>query len=374
MSKSSKGSPPRDGAAAGSQVRSTAEGTHRFSERHLAAFASDFFRRTALGFTVSSIGIGTYLGDSTDADDAAYESAIRAAVQGGINVIDSAINYRSQRSERAVGTAIRAIAANGIAARDELVVCTKAGYIPFDQNPPATREEYQSYVQRTFVEPRIVHPSEIVAGGHSIAPRFLRYCLAKSRQNLGLRTVDLFYLHNPEQQLSDISHAELRQRLALSFEFFEESVARDEIGAYGIATWDGLRVGSDHAGHLELESVVEVARDVGGEDHHFRAVQVPMNLAMPEAFSGSTQTSGGQATSVVQAAADMGISVFASASLLQGRLARGLPAQIVEHFPALTTDAQRSLAFVRGIQGVSSALVGMRSADHVAQNLAAGRR
>jgi len=373
MSQSSKRPTPRNGATAATPDRGSAEGTRRFAERHAPAFAPDFYRPTTLGLTVSSIGIGTYLGDSTEADDAAYETAIGAAVEAGINVIDSAINYRSQRSELAVGAAIRAAVGDGLATRDELVVCTKAGYIPFDRTAPATRDEYQSYVQRTFVEPQIVHPSEIVAGGHSIAPRFLRYCLAKSRQNLGLRAIDLFYLHNPEQQLNDISASELRQRVVLAFEFLEEAATRGEIGAYGIATWDGLRVSPDQRNHLDLASVVGIAREVGGGGHHFRAIQLPMNLAMPEGFSGATQMLGGQAASVVQVAEDLGVSVFGSASLLQGRLTRGLPAQIVDHFPTLATDAQRSIAFVRGIAGVATALVGMRSGEHISENLEAGR-
>lgn len=59
--------------------------------------------------------------------NAIYESAI----SGGVNVIDKAINYRYQKSERVVGAALRFLMENEIQ-RDELFICSKGGYIPED--------------------------------------------------------------------------------------------------------------------------------------------------------------------------------------------------------------------------------------------------
>src|SRR4029078_7099913 len=108
-----------------------------------------------------------------------------------------------------VCVSLQRVLATGTAARDELVVCSKGGYIPLAGTPPTTREEYQQYVRRAFIEARILHPDEISSGGHSFAPRFLRYCLAKSRQNLGLRTIDTYFLHNPEQHARALARATL---------------------------------------------------------------------------------------------------------------------------------------------------------------------
>src|SRR6185503_15817387 len=160
-------SPPNLDRAA---LRATPAGTERYRKRFEAGFVDDFFRTTTAGITVSSIGIGTYLGDSNDSDDAAYQSAIRQAIGDGVNLVDTAINYRSQRSERTVGAAIQQAIAAGEVSRDELVVCSKGGYIPLDGAPPATREAYQAYVRREFIDREILRPSEIFAGGHSLAP------------------------------------------------------------------------------------------------------------------------------------------------------------------------------------------------------------
>jgi aldo/keto reductase family protein len=89
--------------------RATELGTKRFAQRFGGAFVPNFFRADSLGITTSSIGLGTYLGDSTAADDASYQEAARHAIRGGMNVIDTAINYRGQRSERAIGAALKAV-------------------------------------------------------------------------------------------------------------------------------------------------------------------------------------------------------------------------------------------------------------------------
>jgi aryl-alcohol dehydrogenase-like predicted oxidoreductase len=320
---------------------------------------------------VSSIGLGTYLGESTDEDDAAYEAAVRLGLSAGINLIDTAINYRCQRSERAIGAAIQQVLASGTARRQELVVCSKGGYLPLDRVPPATREEYQAYVKREFIDQEILRPEEIVGGGHSLAPRFIRWCLAKSRQNLGLRTIDIYYLHNPAQQAGIVAPEDLRGRLQAAFAVLEEAATRGEIGVYGCATWGALRQPPSAKDHLSLEQLVESARAVAGDSHHFRVVQLPINLAMPEAVRKPTQPLRGKLVPVVEAAEELGLTVVASASLMQGRLTVGLPDTLRGHFPRCWTDAQRAIAFVRGVSSVTSALVGMKRSEHVTENIAA---
>jgi aryl-alcohol dehydrogenase-like predicted oxidoreductase len=366
--------PPSPAAIDTTALRAGTNATAKFAERFRDRFADDFFRLTETGLSVSSIGIGTYLGDSTDEDDALYESAIVRAIRSGVNLIDTAINYRSQRSERAIGAAIQQVLAAGDVARDELVVCSKGGYIPLDRTPPATREEYQQYVRREFIDQQIVHPDEIVGGGHSIAPRFLRYCLAKSRQNLGLRTIDIYYVHNPGQLLSSISRADLLTRMRAVFAMLEDAAARNEIGVYGCATWDELSSAPESDQHLSLEELVAIAREVAGDSHRFRAVQTPVSLAMLDAVRTPSQSVGGRATTTVQAAAELGLTVVGSATLMQSRLTAGLPPTLRDLFPAARTDAQRAIEFARTLPGVTASLVGMKTVTHVDENLESAKR
>src|SRR3982751_2131411 len=116
------------GAHSRDAIRATAAGTRRFAQRGDAA-RTDFHNILPRRLTVSALGLGTYLGDCTDEEDRAYTQTVHAAVRSGINVIDTASNYRCQRSERAVGRALEEVVASGEARRDEIVVCTKGGYV-----------------------------------------------------------------------------------------------------------------------------------------------------------------------------------------------------------------------------------------------------
>ena len=355
------------------QGHATARGTARFRSRHVD-LAADHFRELPGGVIGSSIGIGTYLGECDAVDDARYTASVTRAVGLGINLIDTAINYRCQRSERAVGQSIRQLIDHG-GSRDELIVCTKGGYIPLDGTPPESREEYQSYLRRTFFDENIMTPGDVVAGGHCLAPRYLLHQIAASRANLGVQTIDLYYLHNPEQQLAAIGWDELRHRLLAAFRTLEGCVSTGEIREYGCATWNGFRVPESDRGHLPLAQILDVAREAGGRSHHFTAVQLPVNLAMPEAVRVPTQRlPDGRTVTVLEAAHDLGLRVVASGSLLQGRLTAGLPEPLRASFPELTTDAQRALAFVRALPGVTTALVGMKRLEHVDENVAVVRR
>jgi aryl-alcohol dehydrogenase-like predicted oxidoreductase len=104
-------------------------------------------------------------------------------------------------------------------------------------------------------------------------------------------------------------------------------------------------------------------------------IQLPYNLAMPEAFTAKNQRRpDGTSASTLAVAEANGIAVCASASLLQGRLTRALPPVLAEAFTGLDSDAQRALQFVRSTPGVNVALAGMSSAVHVTHNLATARR
>jgi aryl-alcohol dehydrogenase-like predicted oxidoreductase len=348
----------------------TAEGTRQFAARHRSAYAADFYRESRTALSTSSIAFGTYLGDCDDTTDARYAEALEAALTRGVNVIDSAINYRCQRSERVVGRVTRKLMLAGVIARDQIVLCTKAGYVPLDGTPPANRDEYQAYLRRVYFDSGIVTEKDLVGGAHSMAPSFLVDQLRRSRENLGVDCVDYFYLHNPEQQLSSVDRDEFKRRLIAAFETLEGFVAAGAIASYGCATWNGLRLPAGSQGHLSMYELAAIAKDVAGDRHHFRILQLPINLTMSEALRVSTQRDArGRLVNVTAAAAELEIDLVASAPLLQGQLTANWPPQLKELFPG-DTDAQRALAFARTIPGVLAAAVGMRSVEHVLENLA----
>ena len=345
--------------------QATGEGTRRFSHRHEIRLPGHF--RESQGLWLSSIGIGTYLGEPTPSQDALYCAALSAAFEGGINVVDTAVNYRHQRSERIVGEALSAAIAGGTVQRDEVIVATKGGFLTFDGSEP---EDPSEYFQRTLVDPGWLRPEEVVAGCHAISPKYLECQIEVSRRNLGLATLDVYYLHNPETQAAHISRLEFERRMRAAFTALEMAAGERKIAIYGTATWNGYRVGLDSQECLSLPDLLRLAQEVGGTNHRFRAIQLPYNLAMREALSARTQRVQGKAVPILQVARDNGMLVFASAPLLQAQLTRGLPEEARAWLPGLQTDAQRAIQFVRSTPGVACALVGMSRAEHVQENLA----
>jgi aryl-alcohol dehydrogenase-like predicted oxidoreductase len=342
----------------------TAEGTAGYRKR-LGARAGKGHFKTWQGLLLSSVGIGTYLGAADEETDRAYEAAVRRALELGVNVVDSAVNYRHQRSERSIGAALRGLVSEGALAREEVLLATKGGFIPFDGAVPANPN---AYFTETYLRTGVLTSADVVGGNHCMTPRYLADQLDKSRANLGVETIDVYYVHNPETQLGVVDRPAFMTRMRAAFEFLEGAVGDGKIRWYGTATWEGLRRPATARDYLSLPDLVGLAREVAGERHHFGVIQLPYSLAMTEALTLTNQQVGKASLSVLQAAERLGVYVMTSASILQGKLALNLPTALSQVLEGLSTDAQRALQFVRSTPGVGTALCGMRRVAHVEEN------
>jgi aryl-alcohol dehydrogenase-like predicted oxidoreductase len=351
----------------------TAQGTSEYRERFSQLRDAGHFRRPeqAQGpaeLWMSSIGLGTYLGEPDDATDREYTAAIAAALRSGINVLDTAINYRHQRSERNVGAALRQVIDSGEVKRQQVVVCTKAGYLSFDGDLPA---DPRGYFLREYVESGVIDPAQLSGGMHCMTPAYLENQIERSRRNLDLETIDVFYVHNPESQLAEVSREVFHERLRDAFAVLEKLVKAGSIRYYGMATWSAFRLAEGTRDYVSLAEVEALAREAGGDGHHFRFVQLPFSLAMPEAFGLANQRVEKQKMSLLGAAAKLGIAVVGSATLYQGHLTHGVP-EPVRRILGLRSDAENAIQFSRSAPGLITALVGMSQREHVAGNVKVG--
>jgi aryl-alcohol dehydrogenase-like predicted oxidoreductase len=345
----------------------TREATWAYRDEH-DDFARTFFRRFGDG-VVSSVGVGTYLGDPTDERDEAYHDAIVTALESGVNVVDTAINYRHQRSERVVGRALEAADID----REAAVVATKGGFVPFDGDRP---DDPGAFVKREYVDSGLVDREDLVRGQHCIAPAFLDDQLDRSLSNLGVDTIDCYYVHNPETQLAEHDREEVYDRLQAAFEQLERRAAAGDIAHYGVATWDAFRVQADHDSYLSLPEVVERARTaakaVDNTATHLRAVQLPFNVFMADAFTVRSHEGADGPQSALWFAHEAGLDVFTSASIMQGDLAAEMPESVEAKLEG-SSRAQRAINFARSAPGVTCSLVGTGSVAHAEENVAAGR-
>src|SRR5262249_19432094 len=219
-----------------------------------------------------------------------------------------------------------------------------------------------------FVNKGIIHPGDIAGGMHCMAPRYLQDQIERSRKNLQLETIDVFYVHNPESQLGEVDRDTFHQRVNDAFRMLEQARSENKIRFYGCATWNGFRVPAQSREALNLAELAELARSAGGENHGFRFVQLPFNLAMPEAFALKNQQNG----SLFETAERLGIAVIGSATLYQGQLTRDLP-EFVRKTLGAESDAHAAIQFSRSAPGLASALIGMGQRQHVEANVSVAR-
>ena len=312
---------------------------------------------------LSNVGMGTYLGDADDSTDDLVKNAVKQSILCGINVIDTAINYRSQKAERSVGRAIEELIQDGKISRDQIFVSSKNGYVTNDAD---VKQDFWEYVKNEYASKGIVKEGDITSGYHCMTVTYLSDQLERSLKNLNLECIDLMYLHNAvEGQIKDIPKEKFLENLESVFKLYEQKRSEGKIKYYGMATWECFRVASDNPQYLSLQDTVNMAKKIGGNNHGFRFIQLPYNMYYDQALLAKNQIFDGNKVSILECAIRMGIGVFTSVPLMQGRL---LQPGVMPEFNELK-PVHRALQFIRSSPGVLAPLIGQKSLQHVSENL-----
>jgi len=315
------------------------------------------------GLALSNVGVGTYLGNPDMPTDLMVTKAVTTSVKAGINVIDTAINYRGQKAERNIASAISELVSGGMP-RESLFVCTKNGYVTNDAD---IGEDFWTYIQRNFVASGIIKSGDISSQYHCMTVPYLEDQLNRSLANLNLECIDLLYLHNAaEGQLVDMPKEAFLGMLRDAFELYERKRSEGAIRYYGLATWECFRTTPDNTLHLSLEDIVSMARKVGGANHGFRFVQAPYNMYLDQILMQKNQRCNNKNVSFLDAALECNIGVFSSVPFMQGRL---LAQNTMPEFGNLPPP-MRALQFIRSTPGILAPLVGHKTESHVLENLA----
>jgi aryl-alcohol dehydrogenase-like predicted oxidoreductase len=344
----------------------TSEGTKKFRDSAVKKGKSYLHFKEFDDLILSSIGMGTYLGDLSKEDDNNIEIALYESVKSGaINVIDSAINYRAMKSEKSIGRSITKLVNDGIISRDAIFVSTKNGYITNDGDYPML--DVLEYIQRMYIDTGIIKAEDISSGYNVLNPVYIEKCIERSRFNFKLDTLDLVYIHNAfESWNQDVSKNKFFDMLSKVFEIYEKFRSKNKIRYYGMATWTCFRVDEENKEYLSLEEVYNIAKNIGGADHGFRFIQLPYNLAYSEAlFLKNQNVEIEKNLTILEAAKRLKIGVFSSVPLLQGKL---IQTKIPDYSEGLTDPVMKLLQIIRSSPSIIAPLIGQKKMDHVKKN------
>jgi uncharacterized protein YyaL (SSP411 family)/aryl-alcohol dehydrogenase-like predicted oxidoreductase len=263
------------------------EGTARYVTRIVSQSSHDshmergYGRFGNRGLTTSRLGFGTYRVDTREPE---HRDALKKALREGVNLIDTSTNYMDGDSERLVGSVLRELIKGGELAREEVIVVSKIGYV---QGQNLKQAEVREQAGRPY--PDMVKYGEGI--WHCMHPEYLVDQLTLSLDRLGLATLDVCLLHNPEYFLSEAAHHNggdlevvrdiFYRRIEQAFTFFESQVTAGRIRYYGVSSNTVTAAASD-AEATSLSRMYDAARiaaaSQGIEQHHFAALQCPMNL------------------------------------------------------------------------------------------------
>jgi len=344
----------------------TAEGTRKFMENAFKNGMANSHFRSFNNLNFSSLGIGTYLGQLTAEDDIDLENAIYHSLKSGaVNVIDTAINYRSMKSEKNIGHAIKRLIEDKIISRDQVFISTKNGYITNDGDYPTI--DVLEYMHKMYISQGIIDSKDISSGYNVLNPNYIRKCLDKSLTNMQLDTIDLVYIHNAyESWFQDISTSEFNEKIRRVFQVYEEYRSQNKIRYYGMATWTCFRLPRNEEGYLSLEDMVRIAEDVAGKDHGFRFIQLPYNLAYREAYSLRNQTvNSDNDLTILEACNKLNIGVFTSVPLLQAKL---FDVKIPDYL-GIDNQLLKIVQITRSTPNVIAPLLGQKKLNHVKENI-----
>lgn len=321
------------------------------------------------GLVFSKLGLGTFNAEPYKEENYVfhYIEAVKEAIKSGINLIDSASNYRYGQSEKEIGEALDELFSEGVCKREELIICSKGGFIqldyPFPKNP-------YIWIEENVIEKNLATKEDIELDQHCMTADFLEYSCRRSLKNIGIDELDIYYIHNPEMQLIRLGEEEFYKVIEKVFERFEKLADEGLFKSYGVCVWNAFT--SDGVEKISLEKLLSIAIKVGGKNNRFNYIQLPFNMGKTTAYTADTQKVDGKNCTIIQAAHKLNIGVISSSSLLQMNLFKksfsSESGVILDSSMTLSSDIQLALQFVRSTSGIISSLFGSKVPIHVRQN------
>ncbi|WBW96908.1 aldo/keto reductase [Oceanirhabdus sp. W0125-5] len=309
-------------------------------------------------FYTLPVAVGTHLGDFSEEHSILYQDCIEHAFRDKVNFVDTCVNYRGMKSERDIGSVLdKLINEEKVLKREEVVISTKAGMIPGDVAIPLKPLDYLDAI---LIKNGLLKKEDVnIIDGYrcTLNPKLYDYCIEQSKKNMRLETIDILYVHQPGISREALGEEKFYEGIKEVFTELEKQVNKGNIRNYGMATWWCFREDIEGIRYISLNKMYEIAKEVGGENHHFRFIQLPYNKIMKEAATLRNQEFQGQKITILELAQKLGVNVTISAPLNQFDFEKG------------KYTGSELVKYVVETEGVYAAMVGTKRKEHLEQNL-----
>ncbi|MCR9247300.1 MAG: aldo/keto reductase family protein [bacterium] len=290
----------------------------------------------ASGLKVSVVGLGSWLTMGTNIDGSATRSLVKAARDGGVNLLDTADVYNAGAAERALAEVLKDLP------RHECVVATKC-FFPMSDD----------------------------VNDRGLSRKHIHESIKGSLRRLGTDYVDLYQCHrfDPEVPIHETARA------------MDDLIRRGEVLYWGVSQWPADRI----AEVVELCRKEGFAAPISNQplynlfDRYIEAEVLPTSQRyglgqlvyspLAQGVLTGKYPPGSAPGDNTRATAKAG-SQFISRYMTEER--RAAAARLIELAEQHgKTATQLALAFCMRDQRISSVLVGARSAEQLAHNLSA---
>ncbi|MBN4067433.1 DUF255 domain-containing protein, partial [Simkania negevensis] len=229
------------------------------------------------GLLTSSIGFGCY---RIEDDEPLHDEAIALAINKGCNLIETSTNYSDGSSEKAIGKVLHELLQEETVERNELIIISKTGYVQGALLNRAKEKE-----KKGAPYPEVVKYAPDC--WHCMHPSFIEEQVEQSRLRLQVETIDAYLIHNPEYFFMAQPYKEKQavgkqrqlfyHRLKKAFKALEKCVERGLIQYYGVSSNTAI-LPADHPDATSLVAMLQAAKEAGGENHHFKILELPLNI------------------------------------------------------------------------------------------------
>ena len=283
----------------------TGTATYKSNFNH---FSKDAYNLNHQNLNLSSIGFGMYKGKYEKKQRINYQKIIKNFILNGVNVFDTARKYRNGYSEEDFGIVFLKLLKNKKINRDQIYISSKAGLINFSQKKNKISQ------LEILVKKRGINKSDIKNQIFCGNPKFLNQEINISLKKMKLKTLDNYYLHNPE--LLQGNNNKFKDYYKI-FEMFEKAIQDNKIKSYGISSWAGFRRNKYSPFYIDIKKILNIAYEVGGKNNGFKNIQIPLSIYMPFTKAHYLKSRTDDLFSFLN---KKKINIFSSASLYEGKI------------------------------------------------------